>query len=214
MLFGELQSKVVLIYQNRDETRTLLRKELEVLQHRFSARFKTIILLSNPAEKNHLPRRLNNSLLERLISAHAGPPHAQAFYICGPFPFMRMTQFVLKLMKFSDEQIHKEHFVIDPLSPAPPLIADTSPKIIKLKWKNEVFRFMVSYPMNILQAALNHHIPLPYSCRGGRCSTCMVRCVQGAVKMSINEVLTDKDLREGLVLTCVGYAESDLELEL
>jgi hypothetical protein len=25
-------------------------------------------------------------------------------------------------------------------------------------------------------------------------------------------VLTDKDLQEGLVLTCVGYAETDVEL--
>jgi ring-1,2-phenylacetyl-CoA epoxidase subunit PaaE len=31
--------------------------------------------------------------------------------------------------------------------------------------------------------------------------------------MSNNEVLTDKDLQEGLVLTCVGYAETDVELE-
>jgi hypothetical protein len=32
--------------------------------------------------------------------------------------------------------------------------------------------------------------------------------------MAINEVLTDRDLSEGLVLTCVGYPETDLELEL
>jgi ring-1,2-phenylacetyl-CoA epoxidase subunit PaaE len=31
--------------------------------------------------------------------------------------------------------------------------------------------------------------------------------------MSNNEVLTEKDLQNGLVLTCVGYAETDLELE-
>jgi len=32
--------------------------------------------------------------------------------------------------------------------------------------------------------------------------------------MSINDVLMDKDLAEGLVLTCVGYAETDVELVL
>jgi len=26
-------------------------------------------------------------------------------------------------------------------------------------------------------------------------------------------VLTEKDLQDGLVLTCVGYAETDIELE-
>ncbi|WP_431209470.1 hypothetical protein ACQ86N_25270 [Puia sp. P3] len=32
--------------------------------------------------------------------------------------------------------------------------------------------------------------------------------------MTINEVLSEKDLAEGLVLTCVGYAETDVELVL
>jgi hypothetical protein len=31
--------------------------------------------------------------------------------------------------------------------------------------------------------------------------------------MSINDVLTEKDLERGLVLTCVGYPETDVELE-
>jgi ring-1,2-phenylacetyl-CoA epoxidase subunit PaaE len=31
--------------------------------------------------------------------------------------------------------------------------------------------------------------------------------------MTQNEVLTDKDIAEGLVLTCVGYAETDVELD-
>jgi ring-1,2-phenylacetyl-CoA epoxidase subunit PaaE len=34
------------------------------------------------------------------------------------------------------------------------------------------------------------------------------------VTLSKNEVLTEKDLEAGLVLTCVGYAETDVELEL
>ena len=32
--------------------------------------------------------------------------------------------------------------------------------------------------------------------------------------MSINQVLTDKELEAGLILTCVGYAETDVVLEL
>jgi hypothetical protein len=32
--------------------------------------------------------------------------------------------------------------------------------------------------------------------------------------MTINDVLTDRDLQNGYILTCVGYAETDLELEL
>ncbi|HEY0109579.1 MAG TPA: 2Fe-2S iron-sulfur cluster-binding protein, partial [Fibrella sp.] len=62
---------------------------------------------------------------------------------------------------------------------------------------------------SILQAALDVGVSLPYSCRGGRCSTCLARCSAGKVYMTINDVLTDRDLREGWVLTCTGYPMSD-----
>jgi len=214
VLYGEPQSKIVLIYQNRDETKIIFKEEIKWLQQRFSPRFINIDLLTNPREKDYHPRRLNNSLLEQLIATYAEPSQFNEFYTCGPFPFMRMTQFVLKLMHFRDDQIHREHFVIDPVAPPPPIITDDSPKLVRLSWQNRIFTFVVRYPMNILEGALHNNISLPYSCRGGRCSTCTVRCVKGKVKMSMNEVLTDKDQQQGFVLTCVGYAETDLELEL
>lgn len=74
--------------------------------------------------------------------------------------------------------------------------------------------FETKWPSTILQSALDRGIALPYSCKGGVCSSCVARCVSGRVKMSKNEVLTEKDLAAGLVLTCVGYAETDVELEL
>ncbi len=152
-------------------------------------------------------------MLERLISAYLNINNPHDFYICGPAGFMRMIQFVVKLMGVGDEHIRKENFVIDPL-PVTPVWLDTAPKEIKIRWKEKVFEFSVSYPETILQAALKNNIHLPYSCRAGRCASCTLVCVSGNVKMSINEVLTAKDLREGLVLTCVGYAETDLLLQL
>jgi ring-1,2-phenylacetyl-CoA epoxidase subunit PaaE len=116
-------------------------------------------------------------------------------------------------MGVADEHIRKENFVINAVPPPPPT-TDSSPKNVVLRWKGREFRFTVSYPITILQAALNNQIHLPYSCRGGRCSTCTIKCISGKVKMSINEVLTDRDLQQGLVLSCVGFAETDLELEL
>lgn len=116
-------------------------------------------------------------------------------------------------MGFKDEQIRKENFVADAIPP-PPLITDRSAREITLKWNKKIFHFQVRYPDTILQAALNNYIQLPYSCRGGRCSTCFVKCTTGKVKMSINEVLSEKDLQDGLILTCVGYAETDLVLEV
>lgn len=40
-------------------------------------------------------------------------------------------------------------------------------------------------------------------------STCAARCLSGRVHMTINDVLTERNLADGWVLTCTGYPESD-----
>ena len=213
VLFREVHSKVILIYQNRDEASVIFREELEHLHDTFTGRFTLVHLLSTPSAKGVTPKRLNNSLLERLVMVHDVPGTRKEFFVCGPGSFMRMCQFVLRLMGFAEQQIRRENFVIDPVPP-PPVPVDTSPKNVRLHAKGQTFDFTTAYPLNILQAALNNNIHLPYSCRGGRCSACTVRCISGRVHMTINDVLTDRDLQNGYILTCVGYAETDLELEL
>jgi ring-1,2-phenylacetyl-CoA epoxidase subunit PaaE len=74
--------------------------------------------------------------------------------------------------------------------------------------------FLVTWPDSILTAAIRQGIPLPYSCRAGRCSTCVARLLSGKIQMSANEVLTEKDIKEGLVLTCVGHPETEVEITL
>lgn len=96
------------------------------------------------------------------------------------------------------------------LPPAPPVF-DATPKAVRVRGAVDQ-AFTVKWPESILTAALRQGVPLPYSCRAGRCSSCVARCLKGSVRMTHNEVLTEKDLREGLVLTCVGYAETDVEL--
>jgi ring-1,2-phenylacetyl-CoA epoxidase subunit PaaE len=142
----------------------------------------------------------------------AGGVGAGAYvFLCAPLEFMRMTTIVLRTMGFADDQIRREHFTVGHIPPAPPVF-DATPKTVKIR--AAVGReFVVTWPDSILTAAIRQGIPLPYSCRAGRCSSCVAHCLRGSVRMTRNEVLTDKDLAEGLVLTCVGYAETDVELD-
>ena len=158
---------------------------------------------------------LNNEFLEEIIKEKIPNYHLSngncEFYLCGPLAFMRMAEFTLKLLGFSSDQIRKEHFVIDP-PPHTPLLSDTSPKKIIIHYQQKKYEIKASYPNSILDAALQQGIHLPYSCKGGRCSTCAAYCIDGKIVMSMNEVLTEKDLEKGLVLTCVGFAATDAEL--
>jgi ring-1,2-phenylacetyl-CoA epoxidase subunit PaaE len=204
------QSKILLIFQNRNEETTIFRKELLQLQENYPDRMQMIELFSQPLNKSIVPARLNNFKLEEIIRNCISDLHAH-FYLCGPRSFMMLAEVTLTWLGFG-KNIKKENFVVD-APPPPPLLNDTSSKKIELNFQGEKFEFVVKYPQNILSAALAQGIPLPYSCRGGQCSTCMVKCKSGKIIMSKNEVLTSKDLAEGWVLTCVGFAETDLVLE-
>lgn len=203
-------SNIVLLYQNHTAADTIFREALGQLSQQFSKRFKWLDFIS---VSNALHRKLTNDYLEVLIQQNLSQPLAGAlFYICGPASFMRMCQYTIRIMGFGEGQIRKEYFVIDP-PPAPPLIKNVQSREVLLHSGGEIIRYQTQYPSTILQSALDNNIALPYSCKGGRCSACAARCVKGEVIMSMNDVLTDEDIASGLVLTCVGYAVTDVELE-
>ena len=212
ILAEEPRTRIVLIYQNHDENSIIFKNHLNDIKKKHAHQFKWVNLLTSPKKHPHTAKRLTNSLLEKLLSSHISPSKEKLFYLCGPGALMRMAQFTLRLMGFSDEQIRKENFTIE-AAPPPPLITDTAPREAIIHHQKQTHAITVAYPVNILQAALQNNISIPYSCRAGRCSTCVARLIKGKVVMSINEVLTEKDMQQGLILTCVGYAETDIELE-
>ena len=212
LLKNTSQQKILLIYQNRNEQTSIFRKELLLLWEGYRNRFSLIELFSQPADHHLLPQRLNNSLLEHLVKKYIQTTSVQ-FYLCGPSLFMKMAEFTLKTLQYNPLKIFKENFVID-TPPAPAFMIDSEPRNVTIYVKQNQYQLQVKYPQSILQAALQHQVHLLYSCRGGRCSTCTVRLLSGKIKMSINDVLTEKDIEAGLTLTCVGYAETDIVLQV
>jgi ring-1,2-phenylacetyl-CoA epoxidase subunit PaaE len=209
LLYNFNRSRVLLINQNRNEDESIFRNELMLLEKKFAARFVLKEFFSNPNDHDKHSHRLNNNLLERTLLQNIDTSSVR-FYLCGPEAFMRMAQFTLKVMKYSQELIRRENFFA--VAPPPPVMTDRTPRKIIIHYHDKTYQLEVAYPHNILEVALKHHIHLPYSCRGGRCSTCTARCTSGKVKMTINDVLTPKDLADGLILTCVSYPETDVEL--
>lgn len=213
VLYYEPESHLTLIYQNRDERNIIYKQHLQQLQHQHAQRFTQIDLLSNPLEPDVKPARLNNWLLESLLTINNKPKTTNVFfYTCGPEPFMRMVLFTLRVMGYTNEQLRKEHFVIEaPRKPAFTMAPDAHR--VTVQYDKQIHQYSTAFPDTILKAAKKHGIELPYSCDTGRCGTCVAKCKKGSVIMSNNEVLTDKDIQEGLILTCTGYAETDIELE-
>ncbi|OQP49698.1 hypothetical protein A4H97_27775 [Niastella yeongjuensis] len=210
VLYHEPESHITLLYQNRDERNIIYQQPLQQLATQYAHRFTRIDLLSNPIDEDTKPARLNNWLLERMVTLPARP---SLFYTCGPEPFMRMVQFTLRVMGFNEEQLRKEHFEIEPIRKPAFTMPSTAFKVV-VHYDNNTYHFTSEWPDTILKAAQKQGIDLPYSCNTGRCATCAAHCRKGKVIMSNNEVLTDGDLQGGLILTCTGYAAADLELDI
>lgn len=215
ILTGEPESHVTLLYSNTHSSGVIFGNELTDFQQRYTRQFTLIHLLSWPDENDTglggtiRAGRLSNTLLETLLPSLLRHDPAEAkFYVCGPTDYMRMVLFTLIVSGFRADQIRRENFVVEPinLSPAPPVAHD---RTILLRFRNREIDIEVPAYVSILQAALDAGIHLPYSCRGGRCSTCAAHCTAGHVVMTINDVLTERDLAEGWILTCTGYPDTD-----
>ena len=63
--------------------------------------------------------------------------------------------------------------------------------------------------VTLLDAALNAKLDVPYSCQGGVCSSCIARIKTGKATMQTNQILTDSEVEEGLILTCQALPQSD-----
>lgn len=210
-LHMEQASHITLIYSNRDEKSAIFRERLIALQQQFAGRFTIVWLYSDPADASGVYRRMSNSLLEMLAPQHLRYPRELAqFYICGPAEYMRMAQFTLTFMGFREDQLHKENFVVNTEAKIArvQIPQDTSLKRVHLKHEGGEQTLEVPGNETILQAALRQQVQLPYSCKGGVCGSCIATCTGGEVWMSVNEVLTEKELAQGMVLTCTGYARS------
>ncbi|MDZ4822637.1 MAG: 2Fe-2S iron-sulfur cluster binding domain-containing protein [Flavobacteriales bacterium] len=57
----------------------------------------------------------------------------------------------------------------------------------------------------ILGTALDKGLDAPYSCRGGVCTTCKAKLLEGKVKMDANYALTDKEIAQGYILACQSH---------
>jgi ring-1,2-phenylacetyl-CoA epoxidase subunit PaaE len=62
--------------------------------------------------------------------------------------------------------------------------------------------FTMGSDERVLDAALRVRAELPYACKGGVCSTCRAKIVEGRVEMARNFALEPDELAAGYVLTC------------
>jgi len=205
---------VVLIYSNASPEKTIFRTALTELQQQFPERFILQLLFSN--SQNLAEARLNRELIISYLEKFATPERIKTmFYTCGPESYMRLCVYTLQAEGIEPQNIRKENFYLTDVKKRDSAPPDKNNRHAIIRLGSTFMKFKVEYPDTILKAAKKEGFNLPYSCEAGRCGNCVARCTKGSVWHSYNEVLTDKELAQGLVLTCVGHPNGgDIELEI
>lgn len=201
-LLVKTQSRIVLFYSNKNEADTIFYKQLQDLAQQYGQRLVVHYLFSDHTNLYH--RRLGKWLFEQLLDRYLLPADIRtSFYLCGPFEFMQMATIVLR-NRYTPDTIHREQFAQLPNPPLPePPDRDAHRVQIVLGKRTETIT--VQFPVPITKAAKQQGLSLPYSCEAGRCGACIATCTSGRVWMAYNEVLTDREVNAGRILTCQAF---------
>ncbi|MBC9796914.1 ferredoxin--NADP reductase [Sinomicrobium weinanense] len=203
LLEEEPQSKFVLIYGNRSTTETMFFEEINDLAARYPERFTVYFTYSRSEEDNALFGRIEHSTVNYVMKNKHKDTIFDAFYLCGPEDMIHTVSDTLRENGVDEKKIYFELFTTSEEAELDEnLEGQTKVKVIV---DDEEFEFTMPQSERVLDAALDNDIDAPYSCQGGICSSCLARVTEGQVKMVKNQILTDSEVAEGLVLTCQSH---------
>ncbi len=198
----EIYSKVILVYGNKKTDDTMFLNELLELQHRYKDRFSIQFVFSQADEDKSIFGRIEKSTVNYVMKNKHKHVEVDAFYLCGPEAMIHTVKDVLTDHGIEENKIHFELFkAAKPAELVEDTVTSGKTKVTIIVDEEET-SFEMSQKQTILEAALDEDIDAPYSCQGGICSSCLARLKEGKAVMRQNNILTESELAEGLILTC------------
>jgi len=214
VLAGEPKSRFFLFYGNRATSSMLFREALEELKDRFIDRFSVFHVISG--EEQDIPilqGRLDGDKVRVLLRAMVPAECVDHIFVCGPTGMSDDIEATCRGIGIAPERIHVERFVSEfGGKPRPKAVipASAPPKAFaSLVIDGKRRDVPVAEGEAILDAALRAGIDLPFACKGGMCSTCRAKLVEGKAEMDLNYSLEPWELKAGFVLTCQAKPVSD-----
>lgn len=206
ILGEEPQSNFILVYGNKSPKDTMFYDELIKLQQTYSERLKLQFVFSQSDESDALFGRIDKSAVNFVLKNKFNHLNPSAFYLCGPETMIHTTKDTLVENGVSENQIFFELFTtpVEQLKDIDSSVIDGNTKVTVMV-DDEETSFVMPQTKSILEAALAENIDAPYSCQGGICSSCLARLTEGEAIMRQNNILTDSELAEGLILTCQAH---------
>ncbi len=200
---------IQLLYGVKTQNDILFKEELKGFK-----KTNTTYFFSKEAVVGAQAGRITKEAFTEQIKANLEILKADGFFICGPEELIFGVKEVLELFGVAKEKIHFELFTTPTSAPTnndtPSENGFSGEAAVTVILDGEEFNFKAgSEGKTILDNLMKDGADAPYSCRGGVCSSCRAKVVEGSVKMTLNYSLTDKEIEEGYILTCQSHPTSE-----
>lgn len=206
VLTEEPNSTFLLVYGNKTQADTMFFDLIEELKLEFPERLHVEYIFSRENLEGAQFGRIERSTVNFILKNKYKDTHFDTFYLCGPEPMIDLVSSTLKENGVDEKRIHFELFTSSEEGIlVAPHDGDTA---VTVTLDDETESFTMPQSKSVLQAALDAGMDAPFSCQGGICSTCIARVVEGKVEMRKNQILTDGEIADGLVLTCQSHPTS------
>ncbi|HEX8787065.1 MAG TPA: 1,2-phenylacetyl-CoA epoxidase subunit PaaE [Telluria sp.] len=215
-LLAEPHSRFTVLYGNRASSSVIFRDELAELKDIYMERLNLVYVMSRePQDIDLFHGRITQDKCRQLFEYWLRVEDFDYAFICGPEDMMHGVSAALQDAGMPKERIRIELFAAS----APRAVRQQrSVYAVEARHQTEVTVIMdgnhASFTMDkdkesVLDAGLRAGIDLRYSCKGGVCSTCRCKVLEGQVDMDVNYALEDYEVARGFVLSCQSFPVTD-----
>ncbi len=215
-LHSEPKSTCKLFYVNRTAKSIIFKEELEQLRNIYFGRLEIFYFLTKEQRDIDLFNgRFDEEKMDVITRMFLDVVNTDAVFLCGPEKMVHFVSDFLVEKGLPKENVHFELFVTG-LSEEDKARAERlaqqnieGTEVVLVDGGKEFAFTMTNEYTNILDAALGAGMDLPYACKGGVCSTCKCKVVEGTIEMMLNYCLEDHELEQNLVLSCQSVPTSE-----
>ncbi|MGO3707717.1 MAG: 2Fe-2S iron-sulfur cluster-binding protein [Mesonia hippocampi] len=215
-LASEPKATCKLFYVNKTAKSIIFKEELEQLRNKYFGRLEIYYFLTKEKRDIDLFNgRFDDEKMQVLTQNFIDIPDTDDVFLCGPEEMVTYVSDYLINAGLPSEQVHFELFVTglseaDKKRAAAALEQRFEGTEVTILDGGKEFRFgMTNDYDNILDAALGAGADLPFACKGGVCSTCKCKILEGAVEMKINYALEEDEVAKNYVLSCQAVPTSE-----
>jgi len=214
-LLTEAHSRFTLFYGNRSSATVIFKEELSDLKNTFLSRLNLVYVMSRePQDIALLNGRIDRPKTDALLVHWVDLADVDTAFVCGPDGMMHAVSTSLQEHGFPKSKIKIELFAAsipkhEHKAPIAPRVGRTDCTVTAIIDGAAREFTLEKTKENVIDGALRQGIELPYSCKGGVCSTCRAKLIEGEVEMDVNFALEDYELARGFILCCQSYPVTD-----